>query len=122
MGQQRMMDKQRLSFGNWMQLRWGTCRRLYLNLFRSAFVRASLARRMGECRRCGACCHLVRRCALLKDNKGLPACHLYLYRTPNCTQFPLDPRDLADRNLVLPVTPCGFSWSPVQTDEQLPRA
>jgi hypothetical protein len=117
-----MIGDKRLTLSKWMQLRWGTYRRLYLNVFRSDYVRTSLAQRLGECRRCGACCQLLRRCVLLKNDNGLPACHLYLYRTPNCSKFPIDSRDLGDRDIVSPDAPCGFSWALAQKGEQLPRA
>jgi len=82
-----MIGDKRLTLGEWMQLRWGTYRRLYLNLFRPAYVRTRLTQRLGECQRCGACCQMLRRCVLLKNDQGLPACHLYLYRTPNCSRI-----------------------------------
>jgi hypothetical protein len=88
----------------------GTARRLFLNVFRPGYVRASLARRLGECRRCGACCQLVCRCAFFRDDDGMPSCTLYAIRPPNCSNFPIDPRDLADRDLVSPSIPCGFWW------------
>ncbi len=89
----------------------GTFRRFYLCVFRPGYVRASLARRAGECRRCGACCRLAWRCRYCLDDNGVPHCRIYnLFRFPNCTKFPIDARDLADRDLVLPEVPCGYSW------------
>jgi hypothetical protein len=73
-------------------------------------VRASLARRTGACLRCGTCCRLVMECIFCSENKGLPACRSYHFRTSNCRNFPLDTRDIADRNLVAPHSPCGYSW------------
>lgn len=29
---------------------------------------------------------------------------------PNCVIFPIDHRDIADRNLVAPDIPCGYYW------------
>lgn len=92
----------------------GVIRRLLLNLFRPGYVRASIARRQGDCRRCGVCCHLIaNRCgALHLFRDGHSTCRLYnVYRLPNCRTFPIDPRDLTDRDLVMPDEPCGFSWS-----------
>lgn len=91
----------------------GVIRRYFLNVFRPGHVRASLARRTGECKRCGVCCHLVaNKCgALHLHPEGHSTCRLYeVYRLPNCRTFPIDPRDLADRNLVAPHVPCGYSW------------
>ena len=106
-----MIGDKRLTMKGWLRLRWGTYRRLYLNIFRPGYVRASLAQRQGECLRCGTCCYLLRRCVLLKSDNGLPACNVYPVRTPNCRYFPIDPRDLGDRDIVAPHTPCGFSWA-----------
>jgi hypothetical protein len=88
-------------------------RRLYLNLLRPGYVRASLARRVGECRRCGACCQMGSRCWHLEYDGALSACRRYLkYRTLNCRNFPIDERDLAERNLVFPHTSCGYRFLP----------
>ena len=91
----------------------GVARRFFLNLFCQGYVRKSLARRSGECKRCGVCCHLVaNKCgALHLHHDGPSTCRLYsVYRLPNCCTFPIDPRDLADRNRVAPDVPCGYSW------------
>lgn len=91
----------------------GVVRRFFLNVFRPGRVRDSLARRSGECRRCGACCHLVaNKCgALHLGRDGHSTCRLYdVYRLPNCCNFPIDPRDIADRDLVAPSVPCGYFW------------
>lgn len=92
----------------------GVVRRFFLNVFRPAYVRDSLARRQGECKRCGVCCHLVaNKCGALHLHPGGDStCRLYnVYRLPNCCTFPIDPRDLAERDLVAPDRPCGFFWS-----------
>lgn len=89
----------------------GTPRRLFWNVCRPGYVRRNLSRRQGECQRCGACCKLVWRCAFYFEDKGLPACRLYkIYRTSNCSKFPIDQHDLNDRNRVLPEKPCGYRW------------
>ncbi len=95
---------------NKMILLWGTPRRLFWNVCRPGYVRASLAMRSGECRRCGACCRLFVRCIHFFEDNGLPACRLYKHRPPNCSNFPIDPRDIADRDLIAPDSPCGYSW------------
>ena len=91
----------------------GVVRRFFLNVFRPGYVRESLAQRKGECERCGVCCHLVaNKCGALHLHKdGQSTCRLYsVYRLPNCRNFPIDPRDLKERNLVAPNVPCGYSW------------
>lgn len=91
----------------------GVNRRFFLNLFRRKYVRKSLERRLGECKRCGVCCHLVaNKCGALHLHKdGQSTCRLYsFYRLPNCRTFPIDPHDIADRDLVAPETPCGYYW------------
>ena len=95
----------------WQRLRllWGRPRRFYLNLIRPGYVRASLARRRGECRRCGACCQMGARCRHLDYDGDLAVCKRYeRWRTANCRNFPIDERDLADRDLVAPDSPCGY--------------
>ena len=100
------------SLGEKLKLFWGTPRRLYLNLFRPGYVRRSLSQRHGECKRCGACCQLVVRCVNVRYQDGLPICNIYGMRPPNCSNYPFDQRDIEDRNLVAPNTPCGFWWGP----------
>jgi hypothetical protein len=100
-----------LRIRNKLRLLWGTPRRFLLNLFRPGYVRESLAQRSGECLRCGACCRLVVKCIFcFKDKAGLPACRSYNFRNANCSKFPFDSRDIADRDLIAPHSPCGYSW------------
>lgn len=97
-------------------LQKGVLRRLLLILFRRRYVLQQLTRRQGECRRCGACCCLVaRHCSFLQtDREGTgTGCRLYkYYRLPNCSYFPIDERDLKERDLIAPDTPCGYFWPP----------
>ena len=92
----------------------GVWRRFFLYVFSPRYVRRCAATRQGACRRCGACCHLVaNKCGWLKLSKDAPpSCRIYKFRwTPNCWTFPIDARDLADRDLVAPPgTPCGYSF------------
>jgi hypothetical protein len=93
----------------------GALRRFYLNTFRPAYVREQLSRRQGECLRCGACCHLGHlgngKCLRLRPlPDGGTTCLFYNCRTSNCRTFPIDPRDLADRDLIAPTLPCGYHW------------
>lgn len=91
---------------------WGTPRRLFLTLCRPGHVRENLAKRSGECLRCGACCRLVVKCRFLKYDNGVPSCRLYSwFRFPNCTKFPMNRQDIADRDIISPNKPCGYSLS-----------
>jgi len=92
-------------------LAWGVVRRTLLHLFRSGRIQASHALRRGACRRCGACCRLVMTCPSVCEEQGMTACSRHKrMRLPNCVNFPIDRRDLSDRNRVAPHEPCGFSW------------
>jgi len=65
------------------------------------------------CARCGACCWLAHPCPSLKwDDAGLTYCEIHKRRTKNCRIFPIDEKDIADRNLILPDVPCGYSFRP----------
>jgi hypothetical protein len=93
-------------------LGWGRLRRIYLAVFRPGYVRASIARRTGQCNRTGACCHLMVTCPLLIE-KPLPVrCGVQKHKPPVCNLFPIDERDLRDRDLVSPAVPCGYSFAP----------
>ena len=95
-----------------MILGWGKARRFYLAHFRRGYVRESLARRTGHCNRTGACCHLMFTCPLL-DQRATPVrCTIHEYKPKVCRLFPIDERDLRDRDLIAPDTPCGFSFIP----------
>ncbi len=92
---------------------WGRPRRWFLGVCRPGYVRASHARRRGECRRCGACCQLAVRCPHLVYDDGGGGCDKYDGTRPlNCQTFPIDERDIADRDLVAPDYPCGFHFAP----------
>ena len=92
----------------------GVLRRFFLYVFCRKYVRQSIATRQGECRRCGVCCHLVaNKCAWLKIHADASStCRIYKFRwTPNCWIFPIDARDIADRDLVAsPDVPCGYRF------------
>jgi hypothetical protein len=100
-------------------LGWGKVRRFYLLYFRSSYVEQSLKRRVGECHRTGSCCQLAFSCPWLGWVERLPACRSYKLRPRNCTVFPIDERDLRDRDIVNPWEPCGFSFlSPEEAREK----
>ena len=88
-----------------------------------AYIRRSLGRREGECRRCGACCHLrslwpmsmvkpLRCPALGWTDEGLSGCVLHDHRPGLCRVFPIDEADLAARNIIRPDLPCGYRFRP----------
>jgi len=77
----------------WLQLT-GKLRRLMLTHLRPDYVRAQLARREGECLRCGACCALLYTCPALADGRE---CLAYgRWRPRSCHAFPIDERDLRE--------------------------
>ena len=93
----------------------GVLRRSYLHFFRPGYVRKSIAARKGRCTRCGACCNLMTKkgCPLLGfEESGLSLCKIHgPIRMPNCIIFPVDARDIADRDLVAHGgVKCGYSF------------
>lgn len=54
-----------------------------------------LARRQGDCNRCGACCKILFRCPFLgTDDEGQYTCRIYKMRFSQCRLFPLRASDL----------------------------
>jgi Fe-S-cluster containining protein len=101
-----------LTFRERATLGWGKVRRFCLAHFRPGYVRESLARRVGQCDRTGACCHLMFTCPLL-DRRTTPVrCTIHEIKPKVCRLFPIDERDLRDRNIISPDVPCGFSFVP----------
>jgi hypothetical protein len=93
-------------------LGWGKARRFYLAHLRPGYVRESLARRVGQCDRTGACCRLMFTCPLL-DHKTEPVrCTIHEIKPKVCRLFPIDERDLRDRDIISPEAPCGFTFVP----------
>lgn len=67
---------------------------------------ALLARRRGECKRCGGCCRLAFRCPFLRtDAEGQTSCRIYGLRFTQCRLFPLHAADLLELR-----GECGFSF------------
>lgn len=97
--------------GTRLKLWWGKIRRFYLGSLRPRYVRQQAERRAGECRRCGACCQLGLYCWLLRNHQPVTECKRHTVRPMNCRLFPIDDRDLRDRDLVAPDTPCGFHFN-----------
>jgi hypothetical protein len=93
----------------------GVLRRFFLYVFRPGYVKASIAKRQGRCERCGTCCNLTAKkgCPSLGfEEAGLSLCKIHgSFRMPNCVIFPVDARDIADRDLVAPDNvKCGFHF------------
>lgn len=86
----------------------GKLRRMHLANLQSQKTEKLLKMRRGECRRCGACCKLMFRCPAFEEKNGIANCKIYKYRSRICQLFPLDKRDLADRDLIEPTKQCGF--------------
>jgi uncharacterized protein len=56
-----------------------------------------LAKRQGECNRCGACCKILFRCPFLgTDAEGQYTCRIYDKRFAQCRLFPLHFEDLRE--------------------------
>lgn len=90
----------------------GKLRRLYLHMFNRDYLRRNLARRKGECRRCGVCCTLMFKCPFLEGSAELASCVRHDDRWENCRIFPIDERDLAERDRISDDGACGFRFDP----------
>jgi len=91
---------------------WGKIRRAFLVAFRKGRVLEKLERRRGACTRCGACCKILFKCPAYDDADGNPKCLIYNDRPGVCGLFPLDEKDLRDRDIVMPDRKCGFYFAP----------
>ena len=80
---------------------WGKLRRFYLTRLRKHYVRQMRRQRRGSCRQCASCCAVMFRCPYINGNK----CMIYEDRFEQCTNFPIDERDLVFREKV-----CGYSF------------
>src|SRR5258706_14814353 len=68
---------------------------------------ALLAKRSGECNRCGACCKILFQCPFLgTDAEGQYTCKIYEQRFAQCRLFPLHPEDLRE------VAECSYTFEP----------
>jgi len=96
------------SLGQSATMWWGKIRRAFLIAFRKDRVAEKLDRRRGACSRCGACCKIVFRCPAYDDSGGEPRCLIYNDRPGVCGLFPLDEKDLRDRDIVMAGKKCGY--------------
>ncbi len=118
-GERWLVRRRSYSWSERAILAWGKLRRYYLLRYRPGYVEESLKRRVGSCDRTGACCKLMFSCPLLNWLDQLPLCHAYKHRPRSCTIFPIDERDLRDRDIVDPWDSCGFSFlRPGETQEE----
>jgi hypothetical protein len=90
------------------RLGWGKIRRWALIFFVRRRVEVDLARRRGSCNRCGACCKLLYRCPAYDESSGEGKCLIYNDRPGICALFPINEKDLRDRDIVMPEQSCGF--------------
>ncbi len=64
------------------------------------------ADRVGECRRCGACCRLPYPCPMLRyDADGKSRCAIYRFRPPSCRVYPRTAGEHRTK------ATCGFSFT-----------
>lgn len=93
-----------------VRLAWGKLRRIVLISVFQRTVNQHIDRRRGACNRSGVCCKLLIRCPAYDDSTGEPRCLAYNDRPGVCSLFPLDERDIRDRNIMEPNIPCGFRF------------
>ena len=100
--------------GQKSRLAWGKIRRLCLGAFQSGYIKSKEQSRQGECLRCGTCCKLLYACPHLEElEDGATECRIHEERPINCRIFPVDARDLKDRDIIagkLNSKPCGFTF------------
>src|SRR5574340_1498426 len=90
-----------------VQLRGKTRRFIQANFERQDHD-ALLARRQGECNRCGACCKILFRCPFLgTDAEGQFTCRIYEKRFAQCRLFPLHRADLLELE-----EKCSYTFEP----------
>jgi len=100
-----------------MKLGWSKIRRMFLVYITPGKANRYLTRRNGECRRCGSCCELMFYCPALIKEEGFIGCKIYDKRSRVCRTFPLDERDIKDRDLVNPARKCGYSFNNSHPDK-----
>ncbi|HAM36788.1 MAG TPA: hypothetical protein DEB40_12330 [Elusimicrobia bacterium] len=89
----------------------GKLRRFALARMKESYISRMLQRREGECRRCGLCCRLLFECPFLQSlPDGTSRCRIHARRPANCKFFPIDERDLRDRDSLGAQAPCGFKF------------
>lgn len=98
--------------GQAARLAWGKVRRFFLIHVFKERADEDLRRRRGACTQCGACCRLLFKCPGFKETETGGWCTVYNDRPGNCALFPINEKDLRDRNIVMPERACGFTFDP----------
>jgi len=89
----------------------GKLRRFALTTVKEDYIARMQSRRTGECLRCGLCCKLLFECPFLKNlPDGSSRCRIHGRKPDNCDFFPIDERDLRERDLLDPLHPCGYRF------------
>jgi uncharacterized protein len=88
----------------------GKIRRFFRASIYTAKNEELLARRRGECTRCGACCKILLRCPFLIEKPENPAgeiysCKIYGSRFGQCRLYPIVPKDLLEVE-----EDCGYTF------------
>ncbi|MCX7765863.1 MAG: hypothetical protein N2246_04050 [Candidatus Sumerlaeia bacterium] len=92
-----------------LRLIGGKLRRLYYSKFSQDYIKQQLVNRRGECKRCGICCRFVFKCPFLRqDVDGIWKCIIHRWRPSVCVHYPVDQRDLDEREFLQPENKCGF--------------
>jgi Fe-S-cluster containining protein len=92
----------------------GKIRRYYFARFRKRYSASRVQGRQGQCIRCGACCKLVFRCPFLVETLAGSTCVIHKARPGNCRVFPMDARDIQERNMVAGNTECGYRFDDIE--------
>ena len=94
-----------------MDQRVGKLRRFALTTVSEEYIAKMQALRMGECLRCGLCCKLLFECPFLQNlPDGTGRCRIHGRKPDNCAFFPIDERDLRERDSLGAKTPCGYRF------------
>jgi len=89
----------------------GKLRRFTLARLQTGYIARMRLQRRGECLRCGLCCKLLFECPFLKNMPdGTYRCRIQGRKPDNCAVFPIDERDLRERDLIGAGQPCGFRF------------
>lgn len=83
----------------WFRIRQltGKFRRFYYASVATSGTAERLAKRDGDCNRCGACCKILYRCPFLAEPEpGVYACRIYGHHFAQCKLYPLTPADLTE--------------------------
>ncbi len=98
-----------------LQLR-GKVRRFIQAKLMNQDVEALLAKRQGDCNRCGACCKILFQCPFLgTDAEGQYTCKIYDKRFAQCRLFPLHAKDLLELG-----EQCSYTFESADAPAALP--